>query len=144
MVYPLPEDLSIIMLRAVFAGIAGVIASSVSVFVVEHFSHMVYPLPEGLEALDYEAMSKFVTTLPTMAIVLVWLGWQAGAFMGTFVCTKIAPRSKVPQWIVTWFFFAACAFNMISLPCPGWFIAAVCITTPVVAYEGWALAKRGL
>lgn len=102
--------------------IAGMVAASLVVLVIEMLSSTLYPVPRG----DAAAMREAIATLPAGAFAFVLAAWTAGAFLGVWLATRIA-RSAVAGLIVALLFLGACAANLVALPHPSWFWAAAII-----------------
>lgn len=115
------------MKRKILAVLLGFIAGSVFNMALVSLSHVIYPLPEGIDPNDMEAFRAHVDAngLPTGSLMIVLAAHAGGSFVSGFVCGVIAKRS--------WYFAAAglgifwmCGgvFMLIMLPAPIWFAVA--------------------
>ena len=108
--------------RNIAAGVVGVVIAFTLVLVVEKIGHMVYPVPDGLDFTDAEAMSAYVATLPVGALLFVGAAWMIGAAGGTCAACAIGTASPLRFAIVIGglVFIAAC-YNLFIIPHPIWF-----------------------
>ena len=81
------------LLRSILAVVAGLIVSMIVTFAIQQISHRMYPLPEGTDMNDMEALSKLLSTMPIGAHLIVLLSWELGAFLGSGVAALIAGRA---------------------------------------------------
>ena len=103
-------------LRSFLAVLAGLIAGSVIIFLVEMISAMRYDLtrPGGSGAMEMKA-------LPTGAYVFVLIGWFLGTALGSFTTARLSgPNQAVHAAVVTAIFLAGGIFNLATLPHPLW------------------------
>lgn len=110
------------MLRKIVAILVGVIATSVAVGLVQQLGHYCYPLPEGTNPNDPEAIKKYVETAPFMPLFFVIISYAVGALVGGFVATKIANDGKKSYAILLGIVFLLTSiYMMIIIPSPIWF-----------------------
>ncbi len=110
------------MLRKILAVIAGIITATLIFMGFETISRKTYPLPEGLDKADHEAMSVFISGLPSFAFVIQLCGWAVGSFVCgwlTGVITRSSDRS--PAYIAGLFLLSAGIVEIFLLPHPVWF-----------------------
>jgi hypothetical protein len=108
--------------RNIAAGVLGVIVAFATVWVVEKIGHAVYPIPEGLDFADAEAMQEYIATLPLGALLFVALAWFLGSAIGT--CAACAAGTARPlnfALVVGGLVFIATAVNLVMIPHPIWF-----------------------
>ena len=110
------------MLRKIGGVVAGLLIAFVLVEAAELIVHQLYPPPPGTNMKDFNEVKKFVSTLPTAALVLVLTGWLIGTFAGTFAAARIG-RSAAPGYIVGGILLAAGIVNAVVIPQPVWFSA---------------------
>ena len=129
--------------RNIGAGIAGVVVAGLLVWVVEMIGHTAYPMPEGLDYRDTEAMASYVASLPVGALLSVVLAWVIGTFGGTFVGSRIG---TAPPYIfavlVGGFVLLGIALNLAAIPHPTWMGVTGVIGTIVAAWLGMQLGKQ--
>jgi hypothetical protein len=82
------------ILRSILAVVAGFIVSAMVTFAIQQISHRMYPLPEGTDTSDMEALSKLLPTMPIGALLMVLFSWEFGAFIGGAVAALIAGRAR--------------------------------------------------
>ena len=120
--------------RRIGATVLGVIVAALIVQCAELIVHFMYPPPPGYNMRNMDDVKKFVATLPTLAMVVVLIGWLIGTLAGAFVAAKIG-RSRVPAYIVGLFLFLGGVANATMIPQPMWFSGA-----SFVVYIGGAIA----
>lgn len=125
--------------RNMAAVLGGVITAGLVVLAGERLNTWRYPLPEGIEPTDREAMVAHVETLPTGAFTGVLLAWAAGAIAGAFVAARLSPDKKAfCGWIVGGVMLAGALANLFLLPHPVWMM----VSTPLVFVGGAWLGIR--
>ena len=107
-------------LRRIGAVIVGLIVAAVLVEGAEAIVHSMHPFPPGMDQHDMAQIKKFVSTLPTDALVIVLAGWLLGTIAGTFTAVKIA-GTRVPGYVLGAILLAAGIANAIIIPQPLWF-----------------------
>ncbi len=123
------------VLRSVIAVVAGAVVSAVVISLVEMVSSKMYPLPEGMDPNDLEALKKHVATLPAGAFLMVLTAWFLGTLTGGVVACLIARRrSMVHACVIAVIFLAAAVFMMLVLPHPAWFWAPGVLVFPTAAW----------
>ena len=108
--------------RNIAAGVVGIIVAFVLVVVVEKIGHTVYPIPEGLDFADPEAMLDYFATVPLGAMLFVAAAWLIGAAGGTCAACAIGTaRPWIFALVVGGLVFIAASFNLFMIPHPIWF-----------------------
>jgi predicted MFS family arabinose efflux permease len=109
---------------------------------VEAIGHQVYPLPEGLDMKNIEAVKAYVAALPTGALLFVLLAYGLGSFAGGWLAAKIARTSQIHLPLtVGGIQLLFGIMNIVMIPHPTWFaIAAVIVFLPA-AYLGGKLGS---
>ena len=115
------------MLRKVLGALAGIATAVLTVMLMQWLSHIIYPLPDGLEVTNSGAMSAHIAAAPVAALLLVLAGYLIATFDGTFVACLIG---RAPPYIyallIGVLMLAGTASDLIMIPHPTWFsIAAV-------------------
>lgn len=131
------------MLKEIFrnsvAAMAGALIGIVLISAAQLLSAMVYPIPDGVDRHDAQAMGEFIRTLPLPAMFLVLGGYLVGVLGGAWVAGRLsftAPGRQV--FMVTGLFLTASVMNLLSFPHPLWFWVA---NLGAVAYGGWLAFK---
>ena len=127
------------MLRQVLGALAGIATAVLTVMLMEWLSHVIYPLPDGLEITDSAALRAHIAAAPLAALLLVLLGYLIATFDGTFVACLIG---RAPPYIyallIAVLMLAGTASNLIMIPHPTWF--SVLAVVGIIA-SAW-LAKK--
>ena len=128
------------MVRKIAAVIAGIVATSIAVGLVQQLGHYLYPLPTGTDPNDPEAIKIYVETAPFFAVFFVIISYAAGALAGGFVSTKIAnDGKKIYAIIIGILFLMISVYMMITIPSPIWFwVLGIAVWSLVLV--GWKLA----
>jgi len=131
------------MLRDILAGIAGVAIAVLIVFLGDELSHMVYPLPDGLEPKDAEALRAHIATLPLGAFVMLMGGWVVATFVGAVVAERIGTaKAWIYPVVVGGFMLSATVANLIVIPHPHWFSAVALLAIAASAWLAYLVASR--
>lgn len=131
-------------LRTLAAVVAGILAAFVLVVVVEGFSEVVHPMPEGV-AKTTEEICRHVERYPAWVLAVVVAAWGFTAFVGAWVARRIGNWHSVA--IVGLLLLAAVALNISMLPYPMWFKVATLLVVPVAIIFGgrpWPSKNDGL
>ena len=128
--------------KNIAAGVVGVIVAFATVWLVEKVGHMVYPVPEGLNFADAEAMKAYMETVPVGALLFVALAWFLGAAVGTCAACAIGTAKPLNfALVVGGLVFVATAFNLVMIPHPMWFSILGLVVVCVGAWLG-TMCKR--
>lgn len=115
------------MIRKILAVILGGIAGSVFNMALVTVSHVMYPLPEGIDPNDFEAFRAHVEAngMPTGALMIVLVAHAGGSFVSGFVCGVIAMRPwYVAATILGILWTCGGVAMLMMLPAPAWFAVA--------------------
>jgi hypothetical protein len=115
------------MLRKILAVAIGWVAGSVFNMAIVMVSNAVYPLPDGVDPNDMDAIRTHLQThgMATGALILVLVAHIGGSFVSGLVCGLIARRA--------WYLAAVClgilwtcggVTMLMLLPAPTWFAVA--------------------
>ena len=131
------------MLRSILSVLAGVIAGMVVIYGVEMLGHYVYPVPEGLDFKDKEAIKAYIEEAPAGALWFVVLAWALGSFAGGLVASVIAKQTNILHaLIVGGLLMIAGIINLVSIPHPTWmWIAGLMVYLPF-AWLGGVIGSR--
>jgi len=111
------------MIRYILGVVCGVVAGSVFNMAVIVVSWALYPLPEGTNTSDTEAMKPYIQSLPTTAFLIVLVAHAGGALVGGLIAALIGKRAPLLLGaIVGAFFLLGGIMNAMSLPAPLWFV----------------------
>lgn len=110
------------MLRKILAIPAGLVAGGIGIFLIQMLGHKLFPLPEGMNPNDMEAMKTYVASAPFMALFFVILSYALGALLSGFASTFVAgDHKKVYAVVCGIIFLLQSIYMMYSLPTPIWF-----------------------
>ncbi|MDR4894629.1 MULTISPECIES: hypothetical protein [unclassified Chryseobacterium] len=110
------------MLRRILAVLAGLIAGSIGITVVEKIGHALYPPPVEAVAGDIEALKVYVGQAPFMALFFIILAYALAAVISGFTATKISNNGKYTAALICGIIFLLMTvYMMVSLPTPIWF-----------------------
>jgi hypothetical protein len=132
------------MVRNIVAVLLGVMLATVVILVLEMVGKRVYPLPDGVDPNDQEALAKALPNMPTGAFLFLLLTYAAGSFVGGFLAARVARRAPVRQALIVGAVLMALGLaNLLMLPGqPAWFWAASLLVYLPTAYLGSRLAPR--
>lgn len=132
------------MLRDILAGVIGVAIAVLIVFLADMLSHMVYPMPAGLDAQDAEALRPYIASLPIGALLMVMGGWVVATFVGSVVAGQIGTaKAWIFPTVVGGVMFAATTATLIAIPHPHWFTATSLTAILVSAWLAYKVAPTG-
>jgi len=102
--------------------VLGVIVAVVFIIAIEALGHSVYPVPEGLDITDTEAMQAYVTGLPIGALLFVMGAWLVATLAGGLLACFIARETPlVYSAVVGGLVLLGTIINLMSVPHPSWF-----------------------
>jgi hypothetical protein len=107
--------------RSILAVVLGVILSVAILIAIEGLNSLFYPLPEGFDSSNPEALREYVASLPAPAFVTVVVGWFLGTFVGSSLAARLARRKPaVHAVIVGAILTGAGVLNLRAFPHPLW------------------------
>lgn len=117
------------MLRNVLATVAAFVVGNLLIFAVQAIKGMIYPMPEGFDFNDAEAVKALVASMPIGAFLGIELSYivgcaGAGAVVGKFAASRHMALAGVVGGLFTLAGFA----NMAMIPHPLWFAVLTTIT----------------
>lgn len=136
------------MLRSIVGTIAGLLVAAAVVAAIDYVNHRLYPPSDAIRAAaakqDFEALrpavEEWLKTAPQMALILVPVGWVAGAFWGALVATLIARiRWPIPAIVIAGLVLLGAAMNLAMFPHPLWIAVGGVVGIPVAAITAWWL-----
>ena len=109
------------MLAVVF----GIVAAFVLIIAIESLGHAVYPVPDGLDLTDPEALQAYVMDAPIAALLFVLGAWLVATLVGGLLACFIAKESPlVYSAIIGGLVLIGTIINLMSIPHPRWFSIA--------------------
>ncbi len=110
------------MQRKISALVLGVVVAVVLIIAIEALGHSAYPVPEGLDISNSEAMQAYVMGLPIGALLFVMGAWLVATLAGGLLACFIARETPlVYAAIVGGLVLLGTVINLISIPHPPWF-----------------------
>lgn len=116
------------------AALAGIVVAVVVIAILQGLGHLAFAPAVMPDMKDPDAVRAFVAGLPASAFLAVLASYVCGTLAGGIVAGRIA-RERPLRYagIVGAFVIAAAAVNIVQIPHPAWFVAAVVVLVPVAA-----------
>jgi hypothetical protein len=134
-------------LRSIAAVIAGFIAASIVMMIIETINgRFLYPeLAKAAEGVtDREMLRALFATAPLGSLLVVIGGWVLGGVVGGWTTARLAAQAKTRNGLVLGALLTiAGVANNLMLPKPLWFWIASLIVLMPAAYLGTRLARAG-
>jgi hypothetical protein len=130
------------MVRSILAVLAGFLAGSCVVWMVDLGSNFIHPPPPDFNMSDADALRSHIARAPLAVKWLVGVAWTIGPLVGAWLATWIAQRAKVTHGLIVGGLFLL--MNVISIlvfPLPAW-ISVTCIVVPPISSLAGALLGR--
>lgn len=100
---------------------AGMLVAVTVVSMCDLAAGALHPPPVGFDLTDMAQVKAHAAAAPTVALMVVLLGWLLGPFAGGLVASRIAARSrKQYAWIIAGVLLAATLANLLAIPHPIW------------------------
>ena len=130
------------MSKKILSVIAGVIAGTIVIYLVETICSKVFPPPPGVDIMkDMEALKEYINNAPLSAMLIVLLGYVLGSLVAGVVSSRISGGMRQPL-IAGVVLMAAGIMNLFQLPHPLWFAIASLLTYIPFAYIGGMLGMK--
>jgi len=133
------------VLRSIVAVVAGFIAASIVMMIVETINgHVLYPeLGNAASGMtDREAIRALMAAAPVGAFLVVIAGWILGALAGGWVTARLAPQAAAQHGLVLGALLTlAGVANNLMIPPPLWFWVVSLIVLMPAAYVGARFAR---
>jgi hypothetical protein len=132
------------MLRTAFAFVSGLFATMIAITFVELANaRLLFPPPPGMDFTDARQVDAFVASMPASALVLLVLGWCAGAFIGGGVAARIAEHHRSLLALAIGALVAiGVLFNAADIHHPAWVTAAGVVLPIPLAWLAARLVQR--
>ena len=130
------------MLRRIGATLAGMLLAFAVIVIVEMIGNALYPLPPGVDPKNPESIARAMRNVPAAALIVVVIGWTAGALLGSWLAARIA-RSVWPAVIVGALVVCGAVANMLTIPHPLWMWISSLVLVALVTLAGAGLGSRG-
>src|SRR5205085_10744718 len=100
------------------------------------------PLPPGVDPKNPESIARAMHNVPAAALIVVVIGWTAGALLGSWLAARIA-RSVWPAVIVGALVVCGAVADMLTIPHPLWMWISSLVLVALVTLAGAGLGSRG-
>lgn len=131
------------MIKNILAIVAGLAAAFAVVSLVQRVSHILNPLPSGLDVNDTEQLGAYIASAPLSALLFVLASYYLGTIIGIKVANWIAPTGTVRNGLVIGvLMLAATIANVIMIPHPLWFSVAAVGGIVLLAWAATMHSKR--
>lgn len=128
--------------KQVGAAVAGVVVGMAVNMALVIINTKLYPMPEGTDMKDPQAMAQYVAGLPMPAFAMVLAAHGLGMLVGAALATWLAPDgSLIPALIVLALTVLGGVANLFMVPHPGWFATVDLLCYPLCAALGIALGR---
>ncbi len=127
------------MIRTILAVVIGLVVGMVVHMGILFLSVLAYPLPEGMDMADQEAMKGFVASLPPLAFAFPLAAHAIGSLVSALICSLIVRRNwMIGSLIIGVFYLVGGAINLYSIPHPAWFAPVdLLLYIPAALVGGW-------
>lgn len=127
-------------LRLIAAIVAGILVGTIFNGTVSALALKLYPLPDGINWADVEAVEHYLANLPVMAYVIILVAHVGQSFAGSLVAAIIGKSFEMyVALVIGMFSLIGGITNMMSLPLPTWmwieaplYIIAACVAAKLV------------
>ena len=127
--------------RTIGAFFAGFLMAMVVVIFCQSLNLVLYPLPEGLDPQDTEALAAHIANSPTGALLGVLASYFFGCFAGGAVATRIGRDARVGIAVGLVLLLGGLS-NLAKIPHPLWFQISSTLLYIPSAWLGATLAMR--
>ena len=128
------------IIRNILAVIVGLVVGNIAIMGLHYLGMVFYPLPEGTEMNDMEAIIEYMSIAPLGSLWFVLLAHIGGTFIAG-ISTALVSKNIMPTYIIGGFFTLAGIYNLYMLPHPLWFNIEVILYLPAAIY-GYKLIVR--
>lgn len=125
------------MFKKILFVVLGIVLASVVVALIEGLSHQIYPVPEGLDTTDIDALKAYIESgMEVGAMLFVVLAHALGSFAGSIFSAKMCQNSLACGVSVGVVMMLFGIVNMFIFPHPVWMqVLDICVYIPS-AYIG--------
>ncbi len=118
---------------------AGMLVAVTVVTLCDSAARMLHPPPPGFDMTDMAQVKAHAGAAPTVALLVVLLGWLLAPFAGGLVASRIAARSgKQYAWIIAGVLLAWTLVTLLASPHPIWMVVGALVGVPAA---GWLAAR---
>jgi hypothetical protein len=110
-------------MKNILSTVLGVISGLFIIFTLEVLSHIIYPLPPGINIDDIEALKAFTSKAPSIVFILLVVSYATASLTGGLIASSMAPANKMAKAItVGGILMGLGAYNLFMIPHPVWTI----------------------
>lgn len=129
--------------RNILAVLIGLLAGAIGIYAVEALGHTIYPVPEGMDPENAEAIKTYIANAPIGALLFIILSWATGALLSGVVATLVAKRTtSIPAIVCGALLMMGGIFMMVTIPHPTWFWPIVAFAFVPMAWLGFRMVRR--
>ena len=132
---------SIIILRMILGIFVGLIVGNIAIMGLHYLSMIVYPLPEGTDMSDMNAIAEYVKIAPLGSLLMVMLAHIGGTFLAG-LSTALVSKKMLTVYIIGSFFTLAGIYNLYVLPHPWWFNLEAILYLPAAVFGFNLIVKK--
>lgn len=130
------------MLKRLTSVLAGCSAGIAIIFLIESVSHLLYPMPDGIDPNNPEMLKEMMSHIPVGALLLVLLAGLLGGFAGGIVAGLFDRENAKKRALVVGAVLTLLGIlNLFMIPHPLWFIVVNVTVYIAGAYTGSLLIK---
>ena len=129
-------------MRMLGALLAGMVTAGIAIIVFEMIAHGLHPFPPGVNPEDPAVMTKYLSTVPVSAMLMVIAGHFTGALFGNIVTLLIARQKRLPAIIFSLLMILATVANLFMLPHPVWFMIVDVAVVILAIFIVFKLTKK--
>lgn len=137
------------VLRAIAAGLLGILLAVLLIAGLEALSHWVFPVPATANgalanphSLGREDSARIFAGIPLGAKVSVIVSWAIGAFAGAALALRIAAGLRWPGYVPPGFVLIAAGATMMAIPHPWWMVVSAVMAIPLAGLLAIRLFAR--
>jgi hypothetical protein len=110
------------MVRNILSVIVAFVVGGIFVFLFEALGHRIYPVPEGIDSTNMQAIAEYVKTAPVGAILAVLVAQSAGSLVGGFITGLISIAKRATAIVYGILALIMAGINLVMIPHPWWFM----------------------
>jgi hypothetical protein len=121
----------------------GVLTGIFIIFSLEIVSHIIYPIPEGTDLNNADAINAYTSAAPVIVFILLVVSYSLGSLVGGLVSSSVATLNKMTKSITTGgILMGLGVYNLFMIPHPVWTIIVSIFLFIPCSYLGGYLGIR--
>ncbi|MCE3278685.1 MAG: hypothetical protein K0S44_876 [Bacteroidetes bacterium] len=110
-------------MRNVLSVFLGVLTGIFIIFSLEIVNHIIYPIPQGTDLNDSEAIDAYTSSAPSIVFILLIISYSLGSLVGGLISSSLATHNKMTNSITTGgVLMGLGVYNLFMIPHPIWTI----------------------